>query len=515
MTKVEKKQQTLYPLPLTQEPPSQIVTAPPVFNKPPPPPLPTKAEGAAEQCPTPRKRTHEQTITTSTSSSSTSNGGKSASKQNSAKRRRRGGKKNKPAANGGLRDAKDAYIRLEQCGEGTYGQVYRGKDRITGDIVAMKKIRMENEKEGFPITALREIKILKKVSKHPSIVELKEIVTSKANDRNRNRGSVYMVFEYMDHDLTGLLDTPGVVLTRAHIKCYMKQLLEGLQYIHKHSILHRDIKGANLLLNHKGELKIADWGLSRLWHGRGKRYTTRVATLWYRAPELLLGATDYGPEIDIWSVGCIFAELLYRKPVLPGRDEIDQLKLVWNLCGTPNDTNFPGHEKLPWFHMCKPPKSLRSMMHRRFASFSAVELDLVTKMLTLDPKKRITASQALDHDYFWTTPLPLKPHELPKFKVKSAHEFEAKQRRKASKKKKELQRQKGHILPAARAKREATNTAKGKGQRKKYYHQQKQRAKQAAFGGGAKFKPGKRSPKKRKQQPTPSNKPPASEAPPS
>jgi len=205
----------------------------------------------------------------------------------------------------------DVFEKLEQVGEGTYGQVYMARSRFDGEIVALKKIRMDNEKEGFPITAIREIKILKSLD-HKNVIKLKEIVTSK------NKGSIYMVFEYMDHDLTGLADRPGIRFTVPQIKCYMKQLLTGLTYCHLNNILHRDIKGSNLLIDNQGVLKLADFGLARpCVLENSKSLTNRVITLWYRPPELLLGTQTYGPAVDMWSAGCIFAELLHGKPILP------------------------------------------------------------------------------------------------------------------------------------------------------------------------------------------------------
>jgi cyclin-dependent kinase 12/13 len=204
----------------------------------------------------------------------------------------------------------DLYERVDLVGEGTFGKVYKAKYKPTSDKgkeiksshVALKKILMDNEKEGFPITAIREIMILKRLN-HKNIINLIEIVTSKPSDKNKYRGNVYLVFEYMEHDLSGLIDRK-IDYSIAHIKCIMHQILSGVNYMHSNNIIHRDIKGANILINNKGDVKIADFGLARVYSDNpNKKYTNRVVTLWYRSPELLLGSTSYGPAIDMWSVG--------------------------------------------------------------------------------------------------------------------------------------------------------------------------------------------------------------------
>lgn len=329
----------------------------------------------------------------------------------------------------------DCFEKLEQIGEGTYGQVYMAKDYQTGEIVALKKIRMDNEREGFPITAIREIKILKKLQ-HENVIKLKEIVTSPGPEKdeqgrpdgNKYKGGIYMVFEYMDHDLTGLADRPGMRFTVPQIKCYMKQLLTGLHYCHINHVLHRDIKGSNLLLDNEGKLKLADFGLARSFsNDHNGHLTNRVITLWYRPPELLLGATRYGPSVDMWSVGCIFAELLYGKPIFPGKDEAEQITKIFELCGVPDESNWPGVSKLQYYNNYKPNRPLKRRLREVFRHFDRHALELLEKMLTLDPAQRISAVAALDAEYFWTEPLPCDPMSLPRYEP--SHEFQTKKKR--------------------------------------------------------------------------------------
>ncbi|OUZ99342.1 Protein kinase domain [Macleaya cordata] len=324
----------------------------------------------------------------------------------------------------------DNFEKLEQIGEGTYGQVYMAKEIRTGEVVALKKIRMDNEREGFPITAIREIKILKKLH-HENIIKLKEIVTSPGfslSNGNKYKGSIYMVFEYMDHDLTGLADRPGMRFTVPQIKCYMRQLLTGLHYCHVNQVLHRDIKGSNLLIDNEGNLKLADFGLARSFsNDHNANLTNRVITLWYRPPELLLGTTKYGPAVDMWSVGCIFAELLHGKPILPGKNEPEQLNKIFELCGAPDEINWPGVSKIPWYNNFKPTRPMKRRVREVFKHFDRHALELLEKMLTLDPSQRISAKDALDAEYFWNDPLPCDPKSLPKYE--SSHEFQTKKKR--------------------------------------------------------------------------------------
>ncbi|KAL8106423.1 cyclin-dependent kinase G-2-like isoform X3 [Apium graveolens] len=234
----------------------------------------------------------------------------------------------------------DEFERLNKIDEGTYGVVFRAKDKKTGEIVALKKVKMEKEREGFPLTSLREINILLSFD-HPSIVDVKEVVVGSSLD------SIFMVMEYMEHDLKALMETKKQPFSQSEVKCLMLQLLEGVKYLHDNWVLHRDLKTSNLLLNNRGELKICDFGLARQYGSPLKPYTHLVVTLWYRAPELLLGTKQYSTAIDMWSLGCIMAELLSKEPLFNGKTEFDQIDKIFKMLGVPNETIWPGFSKLP------------------------------------------------------------------------------------------------------------------------------------------------------------------------
>ncbi|KAI6686841.1 hypothetical protein NL676_032754 [Syzygium grande] len=222
------------------------------------------------------------------------------------------------AINGWTPRRSDTFEKLDKIGQGTYGNVYKARATLTEKIVALKKVRFDNlEPESVKFMA-REILILRRLD-HPNVIKLEGLVTS------RMSCSLYLVFQYMEHDLAGLASSPGIKFTESQVKCYMHQLLSGLEHCHNRHVLHRDIKGSNLLIDNDGILQIADFGLASFFDPNHKQHmTSRVVTLWYRPPELLLGATDYGVGVDLWSAGCILAELLAGKPIMPGRTEASE-----------------------------------------------------------------------------------------------------------------------------------------------------------------------------------------------
>ncbi|KAK9182391.1 hypothetical protein WN944_025535 [Citrus x changshan-huyou] len=282
----------------------------------------------------------------------------------------------------------DTFEKLDKIGQGTYSNVYKARDTLTGQIVALKKVRFDNlEPESVRFMA-REILILRRLD-HPNVVKLEGLVTS------RMSCSLYLVLKYMEHDLAGLAASPTIKFTQAQVKCYMHQLLSGLEHCHNQHVLHRDIKGSNLLIDNEGILKIADFGLASFFDPNHKQpMTSRVVTLWYRPPELLLGATDYGVGVDLWSAGCILAELLAEKPIMPGRTEVEQLHKIFKLCGSPSEEYWK-KSKLPHATIFKPQQSYKRCIAETFKDFPPSSLPLIETLLAIDPAERQTATAAL------------------------------------------------------------------------------------------------------------------------
>ncbi|KAJ7981745.1 Kinase superfamily protein [Quillaja saponaria] len=323
------------------------------------------------------------------------------------------------AIKGWLPRRADSFEKLDKIGQGTYSNVYRARDLEQKKIVALKKVRFDNlEPESVRFMA-REIHVLRRLD-HPNVIKLEGLVTS------RMSCSLYLVFEYMEHDLAGLASHPGVKFTEAQVKCYMQQLLHGLDHCHNRGVLHRDIKGSNLLIDNNGILKIADFGLASFFDPhQSQPLTSRVVTLWYRPPELLLGATYYATAVDLWSAGCILAELYAGKPIMPGRTEVEQLHKIFKLCGSPSD-DYWRKSKLPHATIFKPQQPYRRCVAEIFKDFPAPALALLETLLSIDPVDRGTASSALKTEFFAAKPVPCDPSSLPKYPP--SKEFDAKVR---------------------------------------------------------------------------------------
>ncbi|XP_064185699.1 cyclin-dependent kinase 2-like [Anguilla rostrata] len=285
----------------------------------------------------------------------------------------------------------DIFQKIEKIGEGTYGVVYKAKNKVTGQSVALKKIRLDADTEGVPSTAIREISLLKELS-HPNIVKLLDVVHTEKK--------LYLVFEYLNQDLKKYMDSSQPLgLTLPLIQSYVYQLLQGIAFCHSHRVVHRDLKPQNLLLNQAGAIKLADFGLARAFGVPLRSYTHEVVTLWYRAPEILLGCKFYSTAVDIWSIGCIFAEMVAKRPLFPGDSEIDQLFRIFKKLGTPNEEVWPGVSQLPDYKSRFPrwaPQDLAKITPKLQPS----GLDLLQQLLLYDPSQRISAKAALTHPYF-------------------------------------------------------------------------------------------------------------------
>ena len=288
------------------------------------------------------------------------------------------------------KDELEKYQKLDKVGEGTYGVVYKCQNKETKKYVALKKIRLENEDEGMPSTAIREISILKQLH-HPNIVNLLDLI--------HGEKKLYLVFEFLDHDLKKYLNLNGSPLSPQLVKSYLYQILLAIKYCHSKRILHRDLKPQNLLIDKNGIIKVGDFGLARAFGIPIKTLTHEILTLWYRAPEILLGQREYSTPIDIWSIGLIFYEMAHRKPLFAGDCEIDQIFKIFQMYGTPTEKTWPGITKLPEFKLNFPQFKGKGIQSYN-TLIDHVGVDLLEKMIQLDPCKRISAKQALNHPFF-------------------------------------------------------------------------------------------------------------------
>ena len=278
--------------------------------------------------------------------------------------------------------------------------MYKAEDRTTGTFVALKKIRLETEDEGVPSTAIREISLLKELA-HQYIVNLIDVVHIAGKQSNK----LYLVFEYLDKDLKRYMDSVDGMLAPSLVKSYLWQLCCGMKFCHARRVLHRDLKPQNLLIDRHGQLKIADFGLARAFVIPVRVYTHEVVTLWYRAPEILLGSKLYSTPVDMWSVGGIFAEMVTKEALFPGDSEIDELFKIFRVLSTPTEATWPGVSALPDYKESFP-KWKGQPLEQLVRGLDADGLDLLASMLVYEPARRISAKRALEHPYFADHQIP-------------------------------------------------------------------------------------------------------------
>ncbi|KAH9258469.1 hypothetical protein BASA81_003518 [Batrachochytrium salamandrivorans] len=285
------------------------------------------------------------------------------------------------------------YELLEKLGEGAYGVVYKGRHRVTGETVAMKRICYEAKDGGLPTTALREITLLQKLqSQH--VVKLTDVMHEDQSSR------LCLVFEFLSQDLKVYMDSIGTEGMHPKIfKSFSEQLLCGLAEVHSHAILHRDLKPQNLLIDSSGNLKLADFGLARSFRTPVHKYTHEIVTLWYRAPEVLMCADYYSTGVDIWAAACIIAEMSNLQALFPGESEIDQLFKIFKRLGTPNEETWEGISRFADYQQVFP-KWHRKPLNLVLTRMSPNGIQLMEEMLAYPPHKRLTARQALEHAFF-------------------------------------------------------------------------------------------------------------------
>ncbi|KAL3111603.1 hypothetical protein niasHT_019950 [Heterodera trifolii] len=292
----------------------------------------------------------------------------------------------------------NGYEKLGKIGEGTYGTVFKARNKDTEQIVALKIVRLDDEDEGVPSSALREICLLREL-RHANVVRLQNVV--------HTNKTLNLVFEFCDLDLRKFFDTLDGQIEQKVVRSLMHQLLSGLCYCHAHNVLHRDLKPQNLLINNTvktaPQLKLADFGLARPFGIPVRCYSAEVVTLWYRPPDVLLGAKLYNTSIDMWSAGCIFAEISNcGKPLFPGADVDDQLKRIFKLLGTPLENEWPSMTHLPDYKPYPPYQRAANCWERAMPNADDFARDLLKHFLVCNPQQRIAADAALIHRYFTT-----------------------------------------------------------------------------------------------------------------
>ncbi len=296
------------------------------------------------------------------------------------------------------------YYKIKKIGEGTYAVIYKAKvieeseNKIVKNdpegerrFVAIKKIKKTEYSFGQEISAVREIKVLKAIQSE-YVLRLEDVFIHK--------DYIHLVLEYVEWNLEDVFKNKDILIMPGNIKAWMFMLLSGLYECHKRFFVHRDIKPNNLLLNSKGILKLADFGLSRRI---ASRMTPQAVTRWYRAPEVLLAAKTYSTESDMWSVGCVFAEMFLRVPLFAGDTDIKQLDLIFSLLGTPSEKEWPEMKNLPGYFSFR--HVIGTPLKNFFTAVSDDAIDLLKRMLTYNPQKRITCIEALQHEYFTSEPL--------------------------------------------------------------------------------------------------------------
>jgi cyclin-dependent kinase 7 len=321
----------------------------------------------------------------------------------------------------GFADIEPDSTSGKKIGEGTYADVYSGHIRADpSTLVAIKKFKVDPnaQQNGINVDTIREIKYLQEIS-HPSIVALIDVFSEKPNTIN-------MVIEYFPNgNLEELIKDASVSYGAADVKAWMGMLLRALYYLHSNHVLHRDIKPNNLLIASDGNVKLADFGLARSFGEPWENMTHLVITLWYRPPELLFGARHYSGAVDVWSVGMVFAELLIRRPYAAANvgegefasgGEISQIDKICEAVGTPTEKDWPGVSQLPnWVESDKKiPVRDRNFYMSMFPMAGGAGVDLLMGMLKLDPRKRVTAKGALEHEWWRTEPRPTDTANLPK-----------------------------------------------------------------------------------------------------